>query len=124
MSWAWPGRTSETHNGRPSGANSAWNVPAEIMDLPRVPQVDYPALGADGLLPAPVSPGDFAVQDHVRQPAGPGALECLAQARGTCGEHHDHLVQVPVRGRLGQPEAPAQPGDAGLVAEPHEREDP
>ena len=57
------------------------DIPAEIMSLPRVPQIDDLALAADGFLPAPVRVHDLAVQDQVRHPLGQGPLQRLLQTR-------------------------------------------
>lgn len=49
--------------------------PAEILLLPGVPQVDSPALPADGPLVAAVGRDDRAAQDHVRRSLGHGTLQ-------------------------------------------------
>ena len=92
------------------------------MGLSRVPQIDRPALAAEGFLPAPVSIDDLAVQDPARSLLGQGALQRLLQARRASREHFDHLIQVPVRRRLCQPETPAKPRDIAFVPGPGQRE--
>lgn len=69
------------------------DIPAEIMLLSRVPQVDDGALAADGFLPAPVRAHDLAVQDHVRRSPGHSAFQRLLQSGRPRGQHDGHLVQ-------------------------------
>jgi hypothetical protein len=66
MSCTEPGLACETHSGSPSGAMTAWMLPPRERAA-GVRHVDDLALNAEGLLPAPVSRDDRAVQDHVRQ---------------------------------------------------------
>src|SRR6185312_3043248 len=92
------------------------------MGLPRIPQVDGLALTAEGLLPAPVRVHDLAVQDQVRRALSQRPLQLLLQPWRAGRQDLDHLIEVPVRGGLRQPEAGAQPPDIALVPEPRQRE--
>ena len=56
------------------------DITAEVLPLPRVPQVDFPPLAAEGFLMAPVGVDDLAVQDDVRSALGQGAFQGLAQS--------------------------------------------
>ena len=106
----------------PGGVKQGLDIPAEVMGLPRIPQIDDLALAAGGFLPAPVRVHDLAVQDQVRHPRGQGVLQLLLQPRRAGREHVDGLVQVAVSGGLRQPEAAAEPRDVPFVPEPGQGE--
>jgi hypothetical protein len=94
------------------------DVAAVLVGLPGVPQVDEPALHADGLNRAPVGLHDLAIQDHVRQSVVDGALQRLVQVRSLGGQHRDALVQVAVGGGAGDLVVTAEPRGVGAVPEP------
>ena len=100
----------------------ALDVPAEILFLPRVPQVDFPALPADGFLVAPAGGDDLAVQDHVRRPFLHGAFQGLFQAGRLRGHDLGALGYVAVRRRLRQTEPRPQPGDVRFIPVPGQDE--
>ena len=86
--------------------------------LAGVPQVDDLAFDADGLLPAPVTGDDRAVQDHMREALVLGPLQRLVQIWRLPGEHRDDLVQVPVGGGPRDAMVAGQRVGGGPVAEP------
>jgi hypothetical protein len=104
------------------GVEKGLDIAAEVLLLPRVPQVDLPALPAGRLLMAAVRVDDLAAEDDVRGALGQGAGERVAQFRRLFGEDVDDLGEVAVGGGLRQAEPGTEPADVGLVPEPGEPE--
>jgi hypothetical protein len=109
-SFTLPGRTSETHAGRPSDktqpARSRRNRASSPSTTSRFP----PALATGGLLPAPAAVHELAAQDHVRRPLGQ-ARSSASRCPGARGQDAGELVDVAVGSSLRQAEAdaPEQP---------------
>lgn len=60
---------------QPVGRRQRLEIAGVLVGLAGVPRVDGLALDTDGLLGAAIDRDQGAVQDHVRQPFGVGAVE-------------------------------------------------
>ena len=98
--------------------------PPKSCVFSRVPQIDDLALAADGFLPG-TGPESTTLPSRIRYgtPLGQGALSSCSRSPRRAGRQHlDHLIEVPVRRGLRQPEAAAKPRDIALIPEPRQGE--
>jgi hypothetical protein len=101
----------------------AWMLPPKSWVLPAYHRsISFAFLG-DGLDVEPVGVDDLAVEDEVGAAVGLRARERVVEVRGFGGEDVDHLVDVVVRGGLGQSEASPQVRDIAFPPKPCESED-
>src|SRR6185437_5815708 len=87
----WPGATSETQIGMPSGRMTAWTFPPGGAVLAGVPRVGRLALDAGGGLGAAVGADQLAVDHDVRPALLGNLLQGLVQVGGLGGEHGEGL---------------------------------
>jgi hypothetical protein len=105
-----------------AGIEQGLDVPAEVLLLPRIPQVKVPAFPAHRFLVAAVAVHYLAVQDHVRRPLRHGPFQGLLQAGHLREQDLRALGYVAVRRRLRQPGPGPQPRDIRLIPVPGQDE--
>nr|WP_245765736.1 hypothetical protein [Nonomuraea jiangxiensis] len=98
-------------------------VAGVLVGLAGVPGVDGFAIDADGLLGAAVDGNQGAVQDHICQSFGLGAVKGVGKIWCLICENLDSLVDVAVGGGPGDAVIAAKLGDVVPAAEPAQHHD-